>query len=132
MVSGMDVLHVPYKGAGPSMTAMIGGEVDATFAAIPAAAPHIKANRLRALAVGGAQRSSLLPDVPTIGESGFQFDAGSWYGVVAPKNTPRTIVAKLNETLVQTLTAPTMRARLTEIALTHARHPRRHANLRGD
>ena len=116
LVAGMDVLHVPYKGAGPGMTAMIGGEVDAIFAAIPAAAPHIKANRLRALAVGGAQRSSLLPDVPTIGESGFQFDAGSWYGVVAPKNTPRTIVAKLNETLVQTLTAPTMRARLTEIA----------------
>jgi|RhiMethySRZTD1v2_1073278.scaffolds.fasta_scaffold50272_3 tripartite-type tricarboxylate transporter receptor subunit TctC len=116
LVAGMDVVHVPYKGAGPSMTAMIGGEVDATFAAIPAAAPHIKANRLRALAVGGAKRSPLLPDVPTVGESGFQFDAASWYGVLAPKNTPRAIVAKLNNTLVQTLTAPPMRARLTEIA----------------
>ena len=116
LVAGMDVLHVPYKGAGPAMTAIIAGEVQATFQAIPAAAPHIKANRLRALAVGGAQRSPLLPEVPTIAESGFRFDAGSWYGVLAPRNTPRAIVAKLNATLVQTLTAPAMRARLTEIA----------------
>jgi tripartite-type tricarboxylate transporter receptor subunit TctC len=116
LVAGMDVTHVPYKGAGPGMTAMVAGEVGAMFAAIPAAAPHIKANRLRALAVGGAQRSPLLPETPTISESGFQFDAASWYGMLAPGNTPRAIVAKLNETLVQTLTAPTMRARLTEIA----------------
>ena len=116
LVAGMDVTHVPYKGAGPGMTAMVAGEVGAMFAAIPAAAPHIKANRLRALAVGGGQRSPLLPETPTISESGFQFDAASWYGMLAPRNTPRTIVAKLNETLVQTLTAPAMRARLTEIA----------------
>jgi tripartite-type tricarboxylate transporter receptor subunit TctC len=115
-MAGVEVMHVPYKGAGPAMTAVIAGEVNALFAAIPAAAPHLKANRLRALAVGGARRSPLLPDTPTIHESGFQFDAASWYGMLAPKNTPRTIVAKLNETLVQTLTAPAMRARLTEIA----------------
>ena len=116
LVAGMDVLHVPYKGAGPAMTAIIAGEVHATFQAIPAAAPHIKAGRLRALGVGGAQRSPLLPDVSTVGEAGFQFDAGSWYGMLAPKNTPRAIVAKLSNTLVQTLTAPPMRTRLTEIA----------------
>jgi tripartite-type tricarboxylate transporter receptor subunit TctC len=116
LVAGMDVLHVPYKGAGPAMTAMMAGEVNATFQSVPAAAPHVKANRLRALAVGGAKRSPILPDTPTIAESGFQFDAGSWYGVVAPKNTPRAIVGKLNTTLVQTLTAPTMRERLTEIS----------------
>jgi tripartite-type tricarboxylate transporter receptor subunit TctC len=116
LVAGMDVLHVPYKGAGPAMTAIIAGEVHATFQAIPAAAPHIKAGRLRALGVGGAQRSALLPDVSTVGEAGFQFDAGSWYGMLAPKNTPRAIVTKLNKTLVETLTAPPMRARLTEIA----------------
>jgi len=116
LVAGMDLVHVPYKGAGPGMTAIIAGEVGAMFAAIPAAAPHIKANRLRALAVGGAQRSALLPDTPTIAESGFRFDASSWYGVLAPKNTPRAIVARLHDTLVQTLTAPAMRARLTEIA----------------
>jgi tripartite-type tricarboxylate transporter receptor subunit TctC len=116
LVAGMDVVHVPYKGSGPGMTAMIAGEVGATFAAIPAAVPHIRANRLRALAVGGARRSPLLPETPTIAESGFQFDAASWYGVLAPKNTPRAIVAKLHDTLVQALTAPPMRTRLTEIA----------------
>lgn len=116
LVAAIDLVHVPYKGAGPGMTALIAGEVDAMFAAIPAAAAHLKANRLRALAVGGAQRSPLLPETPTVRESGFQFDASSWYGVLAPRNTPRAIVAKLHETLVQTLTAPPMRARLGEIA----------------
>jgi tripartite-type tricarboxylate transporter receptor subunit TctC len=116
LVAGMDVLHVPYKGAGPAMTAIIAGEVHATFQAIPAAVPHIKAGRLRALAVGGAQRSPLLPETLTIAESGFQFDAGSWYGVLAPRNTPRPIVAMLNDTLVRTLTDPSMRTRLTDIA----------------
>jgi tripartite-type tricarboxylate transporter receptor subunit TctC len=90
--------------------------VHATFQAIPAAVPHIKAGRLRALAVGGAQRSPLLPETLTIAESGFQFDAGSWYGVLAPRNTPRPIVAMLNDTLVRTLTDPSMRTRLTDIA----------------
>ncbi len=116
LVAGMDVLHVPYKGAGPSLTATIAGEVHATFQAIPAAVPHIKAGRLRALGVGGEKRSTLLPEVPTVGESGFQFDAGSWYGMLAPRNTPRAIVAKLHDTLVNTLTEPAMRARLTEIS----------------
>jgi tripartite-type tricarboxylate transporter receptor subunit TctC len=124
LVAGMDVLHVPYKGAGPAMTAIIAGEVHATFQAIPAAAPHIKAGRLRALGVGGAQRSALLPDVLTVGEAGFQFDAGSWYGMLAPRGTPRAIVAKLHNTLVQTLTAPAMKTRLTEIAFeVHASSP---------
>ncbi len=116
LVAAIDLLHVPYKGAGPGMTALIAGEVGVMFAAIPAAAPHLKANRLRALAVGGAQRSALLPETPTIVESGFHFDAASWYGVLAPRNTPRAIVARLHDTLVQTLTAPPMRARLSEIA----------------
>jgi len=116
LVAGMDLVHVPYKGTGPGMTALIAGEVGALFGAIPAAAPHIKANRVRALAVGGAQRSPLLPETPTIGEAGFQFDASSWYGLLAPKNTPSVIIARLHDTLVATLNAPPMRARLTEIA----------------
>jgi tripartite-type tricarboxylate transporter receptor subunit TctC len=95
---------------------VIAGEVNATFQAIPAAVPHLKANRLRALSVGGAQRSPQLPDTPTIKESGFEFDAGSWYGMLAPKNTPRAIVTKLHGTLTQALNAPAMRARLDEIA----------------
>jgi len=116
LVAAIDLVHVPYKGAAPGLTALLGGEIDAMFAAIPAALPHLKSGRLRALAVGGAERSALLPETPTIKESGFPFDAASWYGILAPKHTPARIVARLNDTLVRTLTAPPMRARLTEIA----------------
>jgi tripartite-type tricarboxylate transporter receptor subunit TctC len=116
LVADIDMVHVPYKGAGPGMTALLGAEVEVLFAAIPAALPHLKSGRLRALAVGGAARSPLLPDVPTITESGFQFDASSWYGVLAPKNTPAGIVARLHATLIRTLNAPAMRSRLTDIA----------------
>ena len=116
LVAGISMVHVPYKGAGPGMTALLGGEVDAIFAAIPAALPHLKSSRLRALAVGGTRRSPLMPEVPTVRESGFQFEVSSWYGVLAPKNTPRTVVARLHATLVQTLNAPAMHRRLDDIA----------------
>ena len=116
LVAAIDLVHVPYKGAGPGMTALLAVEVDAMFAAIPAALPHLKSDRLRALAVGGGQRSPLLSGIPTITESGFQFDASSWYGVLAPLNTPPAIVTKLHATLTQTLNAQAMRTQLTEIA----------------
>jgi tripartite-type tricarboxylate transporter receptor subunit TctC len=116
LVADIDMVHVPYKGAGPGMTALLGAEVAALFAAIPAALPHLKSGRLRALAVGGAARSPLLPDVLTITESGFQFDAASWYGVLAPKHTPRDVVARLHATLIRTLNAPAMQGRLRDIA----------------
>ena len=115
LIAEIDMTHIPYKGAGPGMTALLGAEVDAIFAAIPAALPYLKSDRLRALAVGGARRSPLLPEVPTIRESGFAFDVSSWYGVVAPKNTPRGIVARLHATLVRTLNAPAMQSRLDDI-----------------
>jgi tripartite-type tricarboxylate transporter receptor subunit TctC len=116
LVAAIDMVHVPYKGAGPGMTALLGAEVDAMFAAIPAALPHLKSDRLRALAVGGAKRSPLLPGTPTITESGFQFDATSWYGVLAPPNTPRAIITRLHATLASTLNAPAMHTQLTDIA----------------
>jgi len=116
LVAAIDMVHVPYKGAGPGMTALLAAEVDAMFAAIPAALPHLKSDRLRALAVGGAQRSALLSGIPTITESGFQFDASSWYGVLAPPKTPPAIVTRLHATLTQTLKAQAMRTQLTEIA----------------
>ena len=116
LVAAIDMVHVPYKGAGPGMTALLAAEVDSMFAAIPAALPHLKADRLRALAVGGGQRSPLLSQIPTIRESGFQFDASSWYGVLAPRNTPPAIVTKLHATLTRTLNAQAMRTQLTEIA----------------
>ena len=116
LVAGISMVHVPYKGAGPGMTALLGGEVDAIFAAIPAALPHLKSNRLRALAVGGTRRSPLMPEVPTVRESGFQFEVSSWYGVLAPMNTPRSVVARLHATLAKTLNAPAIHRRLDDIA----------------
>jgi tripartite-type tricarboxylate transporter receptor subunit TctC len=116
LVAAIDMVHVPYKGAGPGMIALLAAEVDAMFAAIPAALPHLKSERLRALAVGSGQRSPLLPGTPTVKESGFQFDASSWYGILAPKKTPPAIVARLHTTLARILNEQTLRARLTEIA----------------
>jgi tripartite-type tricarboxylate transporter receptor subunit TctC len=128
-VAGFDMVHVPYKGAGPGLTAVLGAEVSTMFVAIPAAAPHLKSERLRALAVGGAQRSPLMPEVPTIKESGYTFDASSWYGVLAPRATPAAIVAKVHGTLTQTINAPSIRARLTEIAFDiEASTPQQFAN----
>lgn len=115
LVAGIDLRHVPYKGAGPGMTAVLAGEVDAIFAAIPAALPHVRAERLRAVAVGGSQRAAQFPDVPTIRQSGFDFDASSWYGMLAPRATPPAIIARLHKTLAATLNAPAMRTRLSDI-----------------
>jgi tripartite-type tricarboxylate transporter receptor subunit TctC len=115
LVAGIDMVHVPYKGAGPAMTALMGGEVAVLFASVGAAVPHVNGGKLRALAVGGARRSVALPNVPTIKESGFAFDAASWYGIVAPRNLPRPLVDRLHSTLTATLNAPAMQTRLTDL-----------------
>jgi len=112
-ITGTEIVHVPYKGAGPGLTAVVGGEVDMMFAAIGAALPHVKAERLRAVAVGGDKRSAVVPDVATFRESGYALDATSWYGVVAPARTPRAIVAKLHETAGRVLNAPALKTHLT-------------------
>lgn len=116
LVAGFDMIHVPYKGAGPGMTALLAGEVSAMFAGVPAAVGHLKAQRLRALAVGSARRMPQLPEVPTIAESGYGFDASSWYGLLAPRGTPDAIVARLHATLIDVLRTPEVRARLEEVA----------------
>ena len=115
LVAGIDLVHVPYKGAGPGMTAVLASEVDAIFAAIPAALPHLRPEKLRAVAVGGARRSPLLPETPTIRESGYAVDASSWYGVLGPRATPAGIIARLHATLVRTMNAPPMRGRLQDM-----------------
>ena len=112
-ITGTQIVHVPYKGAGPGLTAVVGGEVDMMFAAVGAALPHVKAERLRAVAIGGDKRSAAVPDVATFRESGYALDASSWYGVVAPARTPRAIVTKLNETAVRVLNAPALKTHLT-------------------
>ena len=116
LVAGMDVHARALQGRRTGVTAMVAGEVGAMLPRYP---PRRRTSRRTGCArwrSAELQRSPLLPETPTISESGFQFDAASWYGMLAPRNTPRALVAKLHDTLVQTLTAPAMRARLTEIA----------------
>lgn len=117
LAAGVKITHVPYKGAGPGMTALIGGEVDMMFNGLSPALPHVKTGKLRALAVGGDKRSPLMPDLPTIAESGYQFNTSGWYGPLAPRDTPRAIIAKLHGTLVKALNSPQVKARLTDIAV---------------
>ena len=129
LVGGFDMVHVPYKGAGPSLTALLAAEVAMTFISVTASLPHVKSERLRALGIGGSQRSPLMPEVPTIKESGYAFDAASWYGVLAPKATSAAVIDKVHTTLTQALNAPTIRARLTEIAFeVNASSPEQFAN----
>jgi tripartite-type tricarboxylate transporter receptor subunit TctC len=98
------MLHIPYRGTAPSVTDLIGGQVDATFTGAPAVLPHVRSGRLRALAVSSAQRIPTLPEVPTVAESGYAgFEADQWYGVVAPAGTPAALVARLNAEINKSL-----------------------------
>ncbi len=111
--AGIDIVHVPYKGGGPAMADLVGGQVNFSFASMPSALPYVQAGRLRAIAVGGATRSPLFPDVPTVAESGLAgFVSEDWQGILAPAKTPAAIVAKLNADLVRTLHTPEMTAKL--------------------
>jgi tripartite-type tricarboxylate transporter receptor subunit TctC len=96
MIAGVDMVHVPYRGSALVLPELIGGQVQLTFAGIPSSIEYIKAGKARALAVTGATRSEVLPDVPTVGDFLPGFEATTWYGMVAPKNTPAEIVGKLN------------------------------------
>lgn len=109
----INVIVVPYKGNAPAVTATISGEVSLTFGGIAQSAPQVKAGRLRALGVGSLQRSSLMPEVPTVAESGLPgFEAYAWYGLLAPAATPRPIVEKLNSEVVRVLKLPDVQQRL--------------------
>jgi tripartite-type tricarboxylate transporter receptor subunit TctC len=115
--AGIELVHVPYKGAAPATTDLLGGQVDAMFPSLVTALPHIRAGRLRALAVSAARRSPLLPEVPTVAESGYaQFDSLQWYALCAPAGTPKQIVDRLNRSLNAALTSPEVRDRLGEQA----------------
>ena len=114
-VAKLDMIHVPYKGGAPGMVALLGGEVDMMVAQIPSSRQLHLAGKVRALAVSGAKRSSALPDVPTIMESGLPgFEATSWYCVVAPAGTPKPIVDRLNAEIVKALNTPDMRQKLAD------------------
>jgi tripartite-type tricarboxylate transporter receptor subunit TctC len=98
-MTGARMLHVPYRGGAPALTDLLGQQVQVNFATIPDAMDHIKAGRLRALAVTGATRTPTLPDVPTIGEFVPGYEAIGWLGVVAPKDTPNAIIELLNKAI---------------------------------
>ena len=110
-----EILHVPYKGSAPSLTALIAGDVDLIFINVPAVLPHIKSGRLRPLAAAGARRSDLLPDVPTLKEAGINgVEVSVWYGVLAPAGTPREIVATLAAAITRAARSPDIRQKLIE------------------
>jgi len=109
-----DIVHVPYKGSAPALTALIGGEVQLSYANIPAIQAHIKSGRLRALATTGPTRAVLMPDVPTMKESGVDMDVVVWYGILAPAATPRDIVNKLAANIEKAAHAPDIRQKLLE------------------
>ena len=114
-VSGIDVVHVPYKGAGPAMTALMSGEVQMMMATTPVALAQIKANRVRPLAVSSLKRSTLVPDLPTIAEAGYPgFQTDTWYGVLAPVRTPAPIVKRLNSDIGQLLKSRDVQAQLEQ------------------
>ena len=108
--AGIKLLHVPYKGASPALTDVLGGQVDVYFATAQSVAEHIKTGTLQALAVTSAKRLSVLPNVPTIAESGYKdFEAISWYGVLVPAGTPEPIVVRLNAEINKVLQADEVR-----------------------
>ena len=97
MMAGVDMLHVPYKGSAPAITDLLGGQVQLMFDAMPSAIEHVRAGRLRALGVTTARRAAILPDVPSVGEFLPGYEAGSWYGIVGPRDMPADVVKLLNE-----------------------------------
>jgi len=113
--TGTFIVHIPYKGTAPSMTALIAGEVDLSFANIPSIQGHLKSGRLRALAATAARRDPQLPEVPTMKEAGVEgVEVVVWYGVLAPAATPREIVQKLADGIARTTRDPEIRKRMLE------------------
>jgi tripartite-type tricarboxylate transporter receptor subunit TctC len=115
-MTGVHIQHVPYKGAQPALTDLIGGRVQLMFATSASVLPHIKAGRLRALAVTSARRSASIPELPTVAEAGVPgFEAITWHGVVVPAATPAALVERLNRDIVAVLRQPELRERLAAL-----------------
>jgi tripartite-type tricarboxylate transporter receptor subunit TctC len=113
IMAGVEILHVPYKGGGAAVTDLLAGQVSMYFSTTPSSMPFVRAGRLRALGITSAQRSPIVPDVPTIAESGLPgYEQSAWHGLFAPAATPPAIVGKLNEELVRLLRLPEIKERL--------------------
>jgi tripartite-type tricarboxylate transporter receptor subunit TctC len=115
MMAGVDMVHVPYRGAAPAMTDLLAGQVEIYFGPLVASIEYIKVGKLRALAVTTATRSVALPDIPTVAEFFPGYEASNWYGVGAPKNTPAEIIDKLNKEINAGLSDPKIKARLADL-----------------
>jgi len=115
MMTGLNILHVPYRGSGPALIDLIGGQVQVMFDGVPASIDYIRGGRLRALAVTGATRSDVLPDIPTVDEFVPGYEASFVFGIGAPRNTPVEIVDKLNQAINAGLADPKIRARLADM-----------------
>ncbi len=112
-MAGVNIVHVPYKGTGPAVTALLSGEVDLYFATVPAALPLVEAKKLRALGVTSARRSPLMRDVPAIAEAGLKgYETSTWHGILAPAGTSPEIVVKLNAEIARVLAQPAVKERL--------------------
>ena len=115
-IAGIDLVHVPYKGLGPAFNDVISGQIPIMFAGLSNTPPHIKAGRIRALAIGSARRSSAMPDVPTMQEAGVPgFDYSAWAGVLAPAGTPPAIVQKVNADWARVIAMPEVRDKLVAL-----------------
>ena len=116
VMAGVQMTHVPYKGSAPALTDLLGGQVQLMFDNLPPSLPHIKAGKLKALAVTTSERAPALPDVPTIAESGLPgFEASSWFGLLAPAGTPREIVLKINGEIARWVATPEAKEKMTAI-----------------
>ncbi len=115
MMAGVDLVHVPYRGQGPAMTDLLGGQLQVIFATTPGTTEYVRIGKLRGLAVTTAQRAEALPDVPTVADFVPGYESSQWYGIGTPKGTPAEIVAKLNREVNAALVDPRMKARLADV-----------------
>jgi tripartite-type tricarboxylate transporter receptor subunit TctC len=117
-MAGVQLTHVPYRGDTPALTDLIAGQVQMSFMSMAPAIPHVKSGAIRALAIASGKRSAILPDVPTVAEQGLTgYDVGSWWGLVAPANTPREIIEKAESVVIPYLRAPATASKFSELGL---------------